>query len=142
MKKIFTVFISLLAFSPLFFISNISSATSDTPVESWWINLKGGCLDGMWSDCFNYEEMIWIADAGTKPTATSIAQDVFYAATYMVGTVLTIVVVYCGLMYILASRDWKDVNPYKKWLISAGIWALLVRWAYTIVRLVQYIAKW
>lgn len=135
MKKVITMFISLLSiFIPLL-VCNITSAER-------WISLKDGCLKGMWSDCFDYEEIIGIADAGTKPTATSIAQDIFYAATFMVGTVLTIIVIYCGFMYILASSDWKDVNSYKKWLKNAGIWALLVRWAYTIVRLIQYIAKW
>ena len=77
-----------------------------------------------------------------KTTAKTLSQDIVLAATYMVGTVLTIIIIYCGLWFILASRDGKDVNKYKKWLINAAIWALLVWWAYAIVRLIQYIAKW
>ena len=136
MKKILTVFIGLLSIFIPFLICNITSA------QERWISLKGECLEGMWSDCFDYEEIIWIADSSAKPTATSIAQDVFYAATYMVWAVLTIVIIWCGIWYILASKDWKDVNSYKKWLTNAAIWALLVWWAYAIVRLIQYIAKW
>ena len=98
----------------------------------------------MWKWCFDYEKMIWIEKVQNQNiTTTTIAQDVLLSATYMVWTVLTIVIIFCWLMYIFAARNGKsDVNKYKTWLINAGIWALLVRWAYTIVRLVQYIAKW
>ena len=75
-------------------------------------------------------------------TLESIAQDAIFAATYMVWTVLTLVLIYCSLWYIFASRWWKNVNRYKNWLKNAMIWAILVRWAYAIVRLIQYIAKW
>lgn len=138
MKKILTVSIGLLSIILPFFVGNITLAQqADSEIKFDW-----GCLTGMWRNCFNYEEIIWIAEAGTKPTATSIAQDVFYGATYMVWTILTIAIIRCGIWYILASQGWKDVNSYKKWLKNAAIWALLVRWAYTIVRLVQYVAKW
>jgi hypothetical protein len=111
-------------------------------LASRWINLKDWCLTGMWRGCFDYEGIILPEESTTKPTVTSIAQDIYYAATYMVWTVLTIVIIYCGLGYIIASRDWKDTNTYKKWLTNAAIGSLLVRWAYTIVRIIQYIAKW
>lgn len=106
------------------------------------INLSDGCLMWMGKWCFDYEKIIWIdKEQDGNITATSIAQDVIFSATYMVGTVLTIVIIRCGLGYIFASRDGKDVSAYKKWLISAAIWAVLVWWAYAIVRLIQYIAK-
>ena len=107
------------------------------------INFNWDCLMWMWKWCFDYEKVIWIDEAqNPNITATSITQDVILSATYMVWTVLTIVIIWCGLWYIFASRDGKDVSKYKKWLISAAIWALLVRWAYAIVRLIQYIAQW
>lgn len=106
------------------------------------INLSGDCLMWMWKWCFDYEKIIWIKEQDENITAKSIAQDVILAATYMVWTVLTIVIIYCGFWYIFASRDGKDVSKYRKWLISAAIWACLVWWAYSIVRLIQYIAKW
>ncbi len=77
-----------------------------------------------------------------EKTVMVIAQDVMLSATYMVWTVLTLVIIYCGLMYIFASKDGGDVSKYKKWLIYAAIGAILVRWAYAIVRLIQYVAKW
>ena len=108
------------------------------------INLTGDCLMGVWQNCFHYEAMMWLTGSqpGSGYTATSIAQDVVFSATYMVWTVLTIVIIVCWLWYIFASASAKDTSKYKKWLVSAAIWAVLVRWAYAIVRLIQYIAKW
>lgn len=112
-------------------------------VKDIWINLTWACLEWMWKWCFEYDKIIWIAsEKSGKTTAKTLSQDIVLAATYMVGTVLTIIIIYCGLWFILASRDGKDVNKYKKWLVNAAIWALLVWWAYGIVRLIQYIAKW
>ena len=151
-KFVLWVFISIIL--PAFFVNNIVlaiQAEGEEPGGGNWknvtddigINLSGNCLYWMWKWCFNYEKMIWIEDdQWSKYSAMSIAQDVILAATYMVWTVLTIVIIWCGLWYIFASRDGKDVNKYKKWLISAAIWAVLVRWAYAIVRLIQYVAKW
>ena len=117
--------------------------TTATSASEIGLNLQWGCLTWMWKWCFEYDKIIWIASMKSgKTTAKTLSQDIVLAATYMVGTVLTIIIIYCGLWFILASRDGKDVNKYKKWLINAAIWALLVWWAYAIVRLIQYIAKW
>ena len=109
--------------------------------------VKRECLMWMWKWCFSYDKLLWWDDSkvtakNENKTVGTIAQDVILAATYMVWTVLTIVIIYCGLMYIFAARDGKDVSKYKNWLVNAWLWAVLVRWAYAIVRLIQYIAKW
>lgn len=111
------------------------------------VSISGDCLTWMWKWCFSYDNLIWwsgshIDSVNERRTVTTVAQDVILAATYMVWTVLTIVIIYCGLMYIFAARGEKEVSKYKRWLIDAAIWAVLVRWAYAIVRLIQYIAKW
>ena len=109
----------------------------------WWIasswdvsiNFSDWCLTWAGTKCF-------VINSENDMTVLTIAQDAVLAATYMVWTVLTIVLIYCWLMYIFSSWWWKDPSKYKKWLIYAAIWALLVRWAYPLVRLIQYIAKW
>ena len=109
----------------------------------WWIassrdlsiSFSDWCLTGVWTKCF-------LVSSEDDKTVITVAQDVVLAATYMVWTVLTIVLVYCWLMYIFASWNGKNPIKYKKWLIYASIWALLVWCAYPIVRLIQYIAKW
>ena len=111
------------------------------------LSINWDCLTWMWNWCFSFDNFIhWsgskLTSTNERRTVTTIAQDVILAATYMVWAVLTIIIIYCGLMYIFAARDGKDVSNYKKWLINAAIWAVLVRWAYAIVRLIQYIAKW
>jgi hypothetical protein len=98
---------------------------------TWW------CLTWVWNECLIVE-----INPENPATPESIAQDIVFSATYMVWTILTIVIIVCWLWYIFSSASGKDTSKYKKWLISAAIWAVLVRWAYAIVRLIQYIAKW
>lgn len=154
MKKILYLCLSILVI--ISSITSISLAQDEKPGQQQnttpnlttqeteiGINLSDSCLRGVWKNCFEYEKLIWIAGKQeTKYTATSIAQDVMYAATYAVWTVLTIVIIYCGLMYIYASRWGKDPSSYRKWLVYAAVWAILVWWAYAIVRLIQYVARW
>ena len=137
MKKLFSsllwIFIASLALSQI----NTVYAANDVG-----INFKDNCLVWMWRHCFHYEKIIWIADDAPDYTAVSIAQDVIFAATYILWAVLTVVMIYCWLMYIFAARWGKDTSAYKKWLKNAMIWSILVWWAYTIVRLIQYVAQW
>lgn len=145
MKKILSVLLWIFIVFWLYAInSNVVLAQGAADESDVGVNTKMDCLMWMWQDCFEYEKMIWIKEyqPGSGYTATSIAQDVVVSATYMVWTVLTIVIIACWLWYIFASASGKDTSKYRKWLIYAAIWAVLVRWAYAIVRLIQYIAKW
>ena len=146
MKRfILWVLIIIFGVIPSFFLNNIALASDENPTTIWdiWLKLDESCLMWMWKWCMDTDRIIWIErERAWNITPKSIAQDVILAATYMVWTVLTLVIIYCGLMYIFAARDGKDTSKYKKWLINSAIWALLVLWAYSIVRLIQYIAKW
>ncbi len=138
MKKIISIFLWIFTVMQIFVVWSATFAVGD---ESG-ISLGWGCLTWMWNWCLSYETLIWIKDEQAKNiTPMSIAQDVILGGTYMVWTVLTFVIIFCGLWYIFASRDGKDVSKYKKWLIYSCIWALLVWGAYAIVRLIQYIAQ-
>lgn len=144
MKKFFLAICLFL--SSLFFLWGISNFTSAQDAETFNIKMTDWCLTWVWKWCFSLDKLLWgnskVTRKNESRTVTTIAQDVMLSATYMVGTVLTLVIIYCGLMYIFASKDGGDVSKYKKWLIYAAVWAILVRWAYAIVRLIQYIAKW
>ena len=139
MKKIISIiFLSLFTIFLISPLSSIVFAWDDIGIHFW-----NGCLTGMWSQCFHYEKIMWFDKDQPDYTATSIAQDVIFAATYILWTVLTIVMIACWLWYIFEARSSSsNTSKYKTWLINAGIWALLVRWAYAIVRLVQYISAW
>lgn len=127
MRKIFYV-ISTAVVSTFIFLSFVSA--QEIIIKTTW-----GCLTWVWNECL-------VINAENDYTLESIAQDVIFAATYMLWTVLTLVIIYCWLWYIFAAKWWKDVNKYKNWLKNAMIWAVLVRWAYSIVRLIQYVAQW
>jgi len=153
MKKVLSVLLlslfTLFSISPLLDVALATwEATPDAAKRTElgdseiWINFWNGCLTKMWRGCFHYEKIIWIAGEQPDYTATSIAQDVIFAATYMVWTVLTVVMIYCWLWYVLAAKWGNNTDKYKTWLINSAIWAVLVWWAYAIVRLIQYIAKW
>lgn len=109
-------------------------------------NIDNDCLRWVWVWCFDATKLLFpgseIANLNERRTVMTITQDVVYWAMVMVWTVLTIVIIYCGLMFIFAAKWWGDTSRYRKWLVDAAIWALLVWWAYAIVRLIQYIAKW
>ena len=120
--------LSIVILSICAFLSFVSA--QEIIIKTTW-----GCLTWVWNECL-------VINAENDYTLESIAQDVIFAATYMLWTVLTLVIIYCWLWYIFAARWWKDVNKYKKWLKNAMIWAILVWWAYSIVRLIQYVAQW
>jgi len=148
-KKLFALIVNIFVIIPVLLVGCAFGQQAEKgggwSAESVWINTKKECLMGMWKWCFDYEKAVWIDEAqNPNISATSIVQDVIFAATYMVWTVLTLVIIYCWLMYIFASRWGQEskANTYKKWLISGAVWALLVWWAYTIVRLIQYVAHW
>lgn len=141
MKKMLSICLGVFIAIFLWGISNILFAQND-PEQG--LNLSEDCIMWVWQDCYKQERILWIADDQPDGgyTATSIAQDAVVAATYYVWTVLTIVLLVCWLWYVFASWSGKDTSKYKKWLIAAGIWAVLVRSAPAIVRLIQYIARW
>ena len=120
--------LSIVILSICAFLSFVSA--QEIIIKTTW-----GCLTWVWNECL-------VINAENDYTLESIAQDVIFAATYMLWTVLTLVIIYCWLWYIFAVRWWKDVNKCKNWLKNAMIWAILVWWAYSIVRLIQYVAQW
>jgi len=120
--------LSIVILSICAFLSFVSA--QEIIIKTTW-----GCLTWVWNECL-------VINAENDYTLESIAQDVIFAATYMLWTVLTLVIIYCWLWYIFAARWLKDVNKYKNWLKNAMIWAILVWWAYSIVRLIQYVAQW
>ena len=113
---------------------------NEVEAEEVWIDLA--CLTWMCTSAFSFKKLLFGDSQQEGITVKSIAQDAIFAATYLVWTILTIVIIYCWLMYIFSARSGKADSKYKTWLINAWIWALLVRWAYAIVRLIQYIARW
>lgn len=151
MRKLLWILCSCLTIFPFLLSGNLALAretensgpTSPTSSQIW-VNLSDQCVKWVGKWCFDIGRLLWgEEDPDTDKTALTVIQDVILAATWLVWTVLTLVLIYCGFMYIVASGwdSWK-ASQMKRWMINAWIWALLVRCAYWIVRLIQYIAEW
>jgi hypothetical protein len=90
----------------------------------------------------NINKTLGIRSSDTTPNPTLLLQDVVLGATSFVGTIIMVALVYLGFKAVLQWADdsdalW-DIKGKAKNLI---IWFLLVIGSYTIIRLVQYIAR-
>ena len=90
----------------------------------------------------NINKTLGIRSSDTTPNPTLLLQDIVLGATSFVGTIIMVALVYLGFKAILKWTDdadalW-DIKSKAKNLI---IWFLLVIGSYTIIRLVQYIAR-
>lgn len=88
----------------------------------------------------NVYETLGIRKDQPETDVKTFVQDITLSATFFIGTVVAIALMYSGRLYINAKDDSaaaKGKNGIKWSLI--GI--LLVFSAYTMVRLIQYIAK-
>jgi len=62
------------------------------------------------------------------------------SATFFIGTVVAIGLIYSGFLYITAKDD-SGAGKAKKGITWSLIGLALVMLSYTIIRLVQYVAK-
>ena len=70
-------------------------------------------------------------------------QDAVLAATFFIGTVVTLALIVAGVMFIIAGRngDTGMKGKAQKGMINAAIGLFLVIGAYAIIRFVQYVAS-
>lgn len=154
MKKIFWILIigGLLFLN----ISNVwatwettnNTGTKDKTSSSWmveWIEMNSECLTN--GQCkFKIYDLLKIRKSVETEWADSTSPDIFVqdivlAATFFIWTVVTIAIIVSGLMFIFAGATGKDPSKAKSGLINSLIWLLIVISSYSIIRLVQYIAK-
>lgn len=120
-----------------------SSSTNETwmTMSDLWLYMNTWCLVN--GQCgMNIYKMLWIRKSNENPTVSVFAQDVILAATTFIGTVITAILIICGLMYSIRSITGKDVWKTKNAIIGCLVWLLFVMGAYTIIRLIQFIATW
>ena len=89
---------------------------------------------------FDVYETVGIRKDQPDTDVGTFVQDIFLSATFFIGTVVAVALIYSGIMYIMAKDDGaagKAKNGIKWSLIGLA----LVMFSYTIIRLVQYIAK-
>ena len=108
--------------------------------------------DNLWIQCdaqqlingtcsWNINKTLGIRSSDTTPNPTLFLQDMVLAATSFVWTVIMIALVVMGIKYVQwwydEGANWDLKGNIKKLLI----WLFLVIWSYTIIRLIQYIAR-
>ncbi len=132
MKKIWGILVIL-----LLFFQNITFAQ-----ESMGITLNSTCL--LNGQCkFNIYQFLGIKNTVADSSSPELlVQDILLSATFFIGTVITIAIIVSGLMFIFAGVNGKDPTKAKAGLKNSFIWLLIVICSYSIIRIVQYIAKW
>ncbi len=102
-----------------------------------WITINPSCLKN-WQCKFNIYELLGIKRS-SDPTV--FVQDILLSATFFIGTVITIALIYSGILYIMAGTTGKDPASAKSGMKNSIIGLVIVICSYSIIRLVQYIAK-
>lgn len=138
MKKILWF---LIIFGALFF-QTLSFAQSDTETpDTRWITMNEDCLLN-WQCKFNIYEFLWIRKSIADNNSPELfVQDILLSATFFIGTVVTIAIIVSWLMFIFAGATGKDPTKAKAGLKNSLIGLLIVVCSYSIIRVVQYIAK-
>jgi len=90
----------------------------------------------------NINKTLGIRASDPNPNPTWLLQDVTLAATSFIGTLLMVALLYLWVKAVLAGwGDSDELSDIKTKMKNLAIWFLLVIASYTIIRLIQYIAK-
>lgn len=87
-------------------------------------------------------ETLGIKDGASNTTFDVFVADAVQWLTFFIWTVVTIGLVVSSLMLIMAGYDEKMQEKWKKWFKYSIYWLLLVIFSYTIIRVIQFLAKW
>lgn len=125
-------------------LSSISLAETGntwTTPEVQWITMNEDCL--LNGQCkFDIYKFLGIRQSIADNNSPELfVQDILLSATFFIGTVITIGIIVSWLMFIFAGVSGKDPTKAKNWLKYSFIWLLIVISSYSIIRIVQYIAK-
>ena len=110
-----------------------------------WVGMgmNADCLVHGWCSLDVYKTL-WIRANSSTETRTSVLgffQDTISAATFFIGTILTISFLWAGFKFVTAGANGKDPSEAKKGMFYAVIGFALVMSAYAIIRFVQYLAS-
>lgn len=89
---------------------------------------------------FNPNEALDIKRWQANTSVDVFVQDIVLSWTFFIGTVMAVALMYSGWLFITAKDD-SAAAKWKNGIKWSVIWLLLVIFSYTIIRLVQYIAR-
>lgn len=99
-----------------------------------------------WTSKMNIYDTLWMSHKsktwGSETSVMTFIQDIIYAATYFIGTVVTLALIASWLLYIFSWADSSLRNKAKNWFKYALIGLVIVTLSIVIVRTVQFLAGW
>lgn len=105
------------------------------------INMNSDCLIN-WQCSYNIYKTLGIRKSDQNPKVSTFVQDIVLWVTMFLWTVISLILIISGILYILAAILGKSnlADMAKKWIFNSILWLVLVSWSYAIVRLVQFVA--
>jgi len=118
-----------------------TNSETTNPYGNMWINMNDKCLVN-WQCSLNIYQTLWIRKSNPRPDVQTFVQDIILALTNFFGTVVAVILVVSGLLYIFSSFKWNSslASTAKSGIFGSLIWLLLVSCSYAIIRLIQFIA--
>jgi len=107
--------------------------------EVMWVECSSDQLR-QWQCTFDAYKAIGIRQNQPDTNVKTFVQDFILSSTFFIGTVVAVWLMYSGWLYITAKDDGAAAKG-KNGLKRSFIGVLLVISAYSIIRLVQYVAK-
>jgi hypothetical protein len=112
-------------------------------LQAWWslgiscdaTQLKNGTCHR------NINQTLGIRSSSTEPNPTVVLQDIILGATSFVGTMMVIALIVMGIKYIKWWFDEGSTGDLKNNIRKLIIWLLLVIGSYTVIRVIQYVAR-
>ena len=144
-------------FSPVWQIRSVSKKICECPA---WLTVDGKeCIrndaGNLWLECspsqmvnggchLNIYKTLGIRQSDAEPLSpTAFVQDLILSATSIVWVVITIVLVYTGFQAVMGWFTGEDsLANVKKALTGIVKGLLLIMLSYTIVRAIQFMARW
>lgn len=91
---------------------------------------------------WNINKTLWIRLSDTTPNPTLLLQDIILSATSFIGTLMVIALIVMGMKYVQWWFDEGSTGDLKGNIKKLLIGLFLVIWSYTIIRIIQYVARW
>ncbi len=89
----------------------------------------------------NINKTLGIKESNTTSNPTLFVQDIVLAATSFIGTLMVIALIVMWFKYVMWGMDESSTGDLKGNIKKLLIWLGLVIGSYTIIRLIQYIAR-
>lgn len=111
--------------------STSKTQISPTNIAEWDVKIDANSILGITSHR---------VDSVSENNLTPLLQDIYFAATWFIGTILVVAIIRNWFQLIYKSDDTKQLDTAKKNITNAFIWLVIVMMSFIIVKFVQFIS--